>query len=70
MSLNHLCIFSCRFAVSCSYAEAGVSGDSKLSTIDVVADVKSERVCAHFSLVLIIFYIINFLVFFAKILFA
>ncbi|XP_004512483.1 uncharacterized protein At1g32220, chloroplastic [Cicer arietinum] len=33
-----------RFAVSCSYAEAGVSGDSKLSTIDVVADVKSERI--------------------------
>ncbi|XP_014519310.1 uncharacterized protein At1g32220, chloroplastic [Vigna radiata var. radiata] len=33
-----------RFAVSCSYAEAGVNADSKSNTIDVVADVKSERI--------------------------
>ncbi|KOM45513.1 hypothetical protein LR48_Vigan06g081900 [Vigna angularis] len=32
------------FAVSCSYAEAGVNADSKSNTIDVVADVKSERI--------------------------
>ncbi|XP_027914525.1 uncharacterized protein At1g32220, chloroplastic [Vigna unguiculata] len=32
------------FAVSCSYAEAGVNADSKSTTIDVVADVKSERI--------------------------
>ncbi|KAJ9707241.1 hypothetical protein PVL29_002297 [Vitis rotundifolia] len=34
----------CRFGVRCSYAEAGVKGDSKSATIDVEADVKSERV--------------------------
>ncbi|XP_027360766.1 uncharacterized protein At1g32220, chloroplastic [Abrus precatorius] len=33
-----------RFAVNCSYAEAGVSDDFKSATIDVVADVKSERI--------------------------
>lgn len=33
-----------RFAVNFSYAEAGVSADSKSNTIDVVADVKSERI--------------------------
>lgn len=33
-----------RFRVNCSYAEAGVSDDSKSATIDVVADVKTERV--------------------------
>ncbi|TKY70060.1 3-dehydrosphinganine reductase [Spatholobus suberectus] len=32
------------YRVSCSYAEAGVSADSKPNTIDVVADVKSERI--------------------------
>ncbi len=35
----------CRFGVRCSYAEATERGDSKPDTIDVVADVKSERVC-------------------------
>jgi len=33
-----------RFAVSCSYAEAGVNADSSSNTIDVVADVRSERI--------------------------
>ncbi|RDX87038.1 putative protein, chloroplastic, partial [Mucuna pruriens] len=33
-----------RFAVNCSYAEAGVSADSISNTIDVVADVRSERI--------------------------
>ncbi|KAF8032533.1 hypothetical protein BT93_D1441 [Corymbia citriodora subsp. variegata] len=33
-----------RLRVNCSYAEAGVSDDSKSATIDVVADVKTERV--------------------------
>ncbi|KAK7366979.1 hypothetical protein VNO80_08983 [Phaseolus coccineus] len=33
-----------RFAVNFSYAEAGVNADSKSNTIDVVADVKSERI--------------------------
>ncbi|RVX14410.1 Uncharacterized protein, chloroplastic [Vitis vinifera] len=32
------------FGVRSSYAEAGVKGDSKSATIDVEADVKSERV--------------------------
>jgi hypothetical protein len=50
MSSNGFCIFSCRFAVSCSYAGAGLAGDfeSSTSTIDVLADVKSEKVCPHF----------------------
>lgn len=40
-------MYLCRFAVSCSYS--GVGGfESSTSTIDVVADVKSEKVCAHF----------------------
>lgn len=30
--------------VKCSYAEAGFSSDSRLDPIDVVANVKSERV--------------------------
>lgn len=47
VSSNGLCIFSCRFAVSCSYAGGGVgSFESSTSTIDVVADVKSEKVSA------------------------
>ncbi|KAG5067753.1 hypothetical protein JHK85_000130 [Glycine max] len=33
-----------RFAVSCSYAEAGVNANSSSNTIDVVADVRSERI--------------------------
>ncbi|KAH1161118.1 hypothetical protein GYH30_000144 [Glycine max] len=33
-----------RFAVSCSYAEAGVYANSSSNTIDVVADVRSERI--------------------------
>ncbi|XP_061343073.1 uncharacterized protein At1g32220, chloroplastic isoform X1 [Gastrolobium bilobum] len=33
-----------RFAVNCRYAEAGVGVDSTSTTIDVVADVKSERI--------------------------
>ncbi|KAF5935910.1 hypothetical protein HYC85_027039 [Camellia sinensis] len=33
-----------RFGVKCSYAEAGVKEDSNSGTIDVVADVKTERV--------------------------
>ncbi|KAL2348902.1 hypothetical protein Fmac_002902 [Flemingia macrophylla] len=33
-----------RFAVSCSFPEAGISVDSKSNTIDVVADVRSERI--------------------------
>ena len=31
--------------MNCSYAEAGVKDDSSSATIDVVADVKTERVC-------------------------
>lgn len=50
MLSNGLCILFCRFAVSCSYAEAGVNADSKSTTIDVVADVKSERVCIYLIL--------------------
>jgi hypothetical protein len=47
VSSNDLCIFSCRFAVSCSYAGAGVGNfESSTSTIDVVADVISEKVSA------------------------
>ncbi|KAI6702442.1 hypothetical protein NL676_011578 [Syzygium grande] len=34
----------CRLRVNCSYAEAGVRDDSNSATIDVVADVKTERV--------------------------
>ncbi|KAJ0112745.1 hypothetical protein Patl1_03582 [Pistacia atlantica] len=34
----------CRFGVKCSSAEAGVVDDSNSATIDVVADIKSERV--------------------------
>lgn len=33
-----------RFAVNCSFAEAGVSLNSKSNTIDVVANIKSERI--------------------------
>ncbi|XP_057448670.1 uncharacterized protein At1g32220, chloroplastic [Lotus japonicus] len=33
-----------RFAVSCSFAGAGVSDDPRLTPIDVAADVKSERI--------------------------
>ncbi|XP_038687241.1 uncharacterized protein At1g32220, chloroplastic [Tripterygium wilfordii] len=33
-----------KFRLNCSYAEAGVRDDSGSATIDVVADVKSERV--------------------------
>ncbi|KAI4328028.1 hypothetical protein L6164_020425 [Bauhinia variegata] len=33
-----------RFSISCSYAGAGVSDDSRSATIDVVADIRSERV--------------------------
>jgi len=50
---NGLCILFCRFAVNFSYAEAGVSADSKSNTIDVVADVKSERVCIYLILLII-----------------
>ncbi|KAE8702841.1 NAD(P)-binding Rossmann-fold superfamily protein isoform 3 [Hibiscus syriacus] len=34
----------CKFGVKCSYAEAGISDDSRSATIDVVADVKNERI--------------------------
>ncbi|XWS38796.1 hypothetical protein CRYUN_Cryun19dG0160900 [Craigia yunnanensis] len=34
----------CKFGVRCSYAEPGIKDDSGSATIDVVADVKSERV--------------------------
>ncbi|KAE8727421.1 NAD(P)-binding Rossmann-fold superfamily protein isoform 3 [Hibiscus syriacus] len=34
----------CKFGVKCSYAEAGTSDDSRSATIDVVADVKNERI--------------------------
>ena len=33
-----------KFRVKCSHAEAGVVDDSRSAPIDVVADVKSERV--------------------------
>ncbi|KAK9275788.1 hypothetical protein L1049_023057 [Liquidambar formosana] len=33
----------CRFGIKCSYAESSVTEDSKSATIDVVADVKTER---------------------------
>ncbi|XP_062146457.1 uncharacterized protein At1g32220, chloroplastic [Alnus glutinosa] len=36
--------FQNRFGVRCSYAEATERGDSKPDTIDVVADVRSERI--------------------------
>ncbi|XP_039029935.1 uncharacterized protein At1g32220, chloroplastic-like [Hibiscus syriacus] len=34
----------CKFGVKCSFAEAGTSDDSRSATIDVVADVKNERI--------------------------
>ncbi|XP_022736526.1 uncharacterized protein At1g32220, chloroplastic isoform X2 [Durio zibethinus] len=34
----------CKFGVRCSYAEAGIEDDSSSATIDVVADIKNERV--------------------------
>ncbi|KAK8650335.1 hypothetical protein V6N13_139980 [Hibiscus sabdariffa] len=34
----------CKFGVKCSYAGAGISDDSRSATIDVVADVKNERI--------------------------
>ncbi|KAK6251535.1 hypothetical protein QUC31_009168 [Theobroma cacao] len=34
----------CKFGVKCRYAEAGIKDDSRSPTIDVVADVKSEKV--------------------------
>ena len=34
------------FGVRCSYADAGVSDEYKSNTIDVVADVRSEKVCS------------------------
>ncbi|PPS09818.1 hypothetical protein GOBAR_AA10817 [Gossypium barbadense] len=34
----------CKFGVKCSYAEAGISDDSRSATIDVVADVRNERI--------------------------
>ncbi|KAJ4838004.1 hypothetical protein Tsubulata_051527 [Turnera subulata] len=34
----------CNFRVRCSYAEPSVSGDARSDTIDVVADVKAERI--------------------------
>ncbi|XP_011018488.1 PREDICTED: uncharacterized protein At1g32220, chloroplastic isoform X2 [Populus euphratica] len=41
LSLNHRL---CKSVVKCSYAEAGVKDDFGSTTIDVVADVKTERV--------------------------
>ncbi|KAJ1431078.1 hypothetical protein SESBI_07318 [Sesbania bispinosa] len=41
---SYLVIVTDKFPVSCSYAEAGVRDDSKSIPIDVVADVKSERI--------------------------
>ncbi|OMO93377.1 hypothetical protein COLO4_16942 [Corchorus olitorius] len=35
---------SSKFSVKCSYAEAGIVDDSRSSTIDVVADIRSERI--------------------------
>lgn len=34
----------CRLRINCSYAEAGVKDDSRSAPIDIVADVKTERV--------------------------
>ncbi|XP_039035757.1 uncharacterized protein At1g32220, chloroplastic-like [Hibiscus syriacus] len=34
----------CKLGVKCSYAEAGISDDSRSDTIDVVADIKNERI--------------------------
>ncbi|KAJ6712134.1 putative proteinDH-UBIQUINONE OXIDOREDUCTASE 39 KDA SUBUNIT-RELATED [Salix purpurea] len=42
-SLNHRSSL-CKSVVKCSYAEAGVKDDYKSTTIDVVADIKTERV--------------------------
>lgn len=35
----------CRSRIKCSYADASVKDDSKSATIDVVADIRTERVC-------------------------
>uniref|UniRef100_A0A6N2KR73 NAD-dependent epimerase/dehydratase domain-containing protein n=1 Tax=Salix viminalis TaxID=40686 RepID=A0A6N2KR73_SALVM len=43
LSLNHRSSL-CKSVVKCSYAEAGVKDDYKSTTIDVVADIKTERV--------------------------
>ncbi|KAK0588410.1 hypothetical protein LWI29_000605 [Acer saccharum] len=43
-SITHFQNRLCRIGVKCSYAEAGVVDDLKSAPIDVVADVKSERV--------------------------
>ncbi|CAK9309532.1 unnamed protein product [Citrullus colocynthis] len=40
----HLQPRSCRFGVRCSYADAGVRDDYAPNTIDVVADVRNEKV--------------------------
>ncbi|PSS01344.1 Uncharacterized protein CEY00_Acc22702 [Actinidia chinensis var. chinensis] len=34
----------CRFGIKCSYTEASIKDDSNSATIDVVADIKTERV--------------------------
>ncbi|KAA3469253.1 NAD(P)-binding Rossmann-fold superfamily protein isoform 2 [Gossypium australe] len=34
----------CKFGVKCSYAEAGISDDSRSATIDVVANIRNERI--------------------------
>ncbi|KAJ6962862.1 hypothetical protein NC652_001484 [Populus alba x Populus x berolinensis] len=43
LSLSHRSSL-CKSVVKCSYAEAGVKDDFRSTTIDVVADVKTERV--------------------------
>ena len=48
---------SCRVSIKCSYAEAGVKEDSNSATIDVMADIKTERVCSwDFFLKTFLFY--------------
>lgn len=39
---------SCRFGVKCSYAEAGIKEDFNSTTIDVAANVRTERVITYY----------------------
>lgn len=41
---------SSRVGVKCSYTDPGIKENSNVGTIDVVADVKTERVCCFVSL--------------------
>lgn len=39
---------TCKISVKCSYAEAGVKEDYDSTTIDVAADIRTERVITYY----------------------